>query len=79
MKFKVGDKIICNSNHGAGQRTHFHKGGIYTVRRYDRYPSSTSVPIEKDDVGSTENGWHVRYFEHIDPEIERLWKLLNEI
>lgn len=73
-KFKPGDWVICLSDASKG----FHKGGIYAVRKYDRYPGSTSVPIVEDDDGSTENGWHHRFFIHLDPEAEYLWKLLNE-
>jgi len=56
-KFKVGDKVRCKESYG-GQ---FTEGKIHTVK--DTYADGFRLLVERDDNGSTENGWSSDRFE----------------
>lgn len=57
-KFKIGDRVECLDSY-AGQ---FTKGKIYVVSADHRGAKYESVKVERDDRGSTENGWLPEFF-----------------
>jgi len=62
-KFKAGDRVRCITANGAyGQFTY---GNRYTVKR----AVGTMVYVERDDFGSTTNGWRYDNFELVPQEI----------
>lgn len=61
-QFKPGDRVRCLGN----ATKQFTKGNIYTVKDVR---AGIDVVVERDDSGSTNNGWHSSYFE-LAPEVE---------
>jgi hypothetical protein len=62
MKFKAGDKVRCKADYWE----QFTAGKVYTVKSHA--PGSSMVNVERDDRGSTENGWGQEHFEIVTPD-----------
>ena len=61
-KFKVGDRVVCLDSY-AGQ---FTAGKTYVVSHDHHGRQYESVRVERDDSGSTENGWIPKFFKLAD-------------
>lgn len=73
-KFKAGDRVVCLDSY-AGQ---FTAGKTYVVRADHHGREYESVRVERDDSGSTENGWLPKFFKLADTQPTAIVALIED-